>query len=438
MSLTPRQGTSGRTLKLKEVTAGVSTWGTDPVTPVKYLVPLAGADAFKAKQPRNPAKIYDGRRSSKGSYLGMIDASGDMPVSLDFSYAGVDIDCHMGHDVYTRVGSLHRWAGQGSPIPFQLQHEHQETPLIVHRHRGIYSTIFRIAQQMSGQAMYTVSNLGKGDEVRTDVGGSVTDYSPFVAYNYFNGAIIKDGVSLATVVNFSLDINNNVSRKDAAFHSGQGAAVNLGMPTVEGDLGMIFTTEDGDTFYDQAINDTIVSLECYYTDKPLTAGPTQWLRFIIPAVLFSRDEPMVGGEVAEDQTQHYIAQVPKATDIGDLPAESFGSTIGPWTIPGGASIYVKIDGTLITVAVSAGVKTAAQIATILNADGTFSAAAVASDFNGRLKVQSKSKVYTVSKVQFQTGAGDVNTLLGLSTTIFSGVAASMIYIELYNGLTADY
>ena len=65
----PRQGTSGRLLWIKE-----DTWDTDPVTPVKRLVPLSAQEGFRADQPRTPAKIYDGTRNSKGSFKGMIYA----------------------------------------------------------------------------------------------------------------------------------------------------------------------------------------------------------------------------------------------------------------------------------------------------------------------------------------------------------------------------
>ena len=86
----------------------------------------------------------------------------------------------------------------------------------------------------------------------------------------------------------------------------------------------------------------------------------------------------------------------------------------------------------------AGAKTPTQIVTALNADGVFGPIATAFVFAGHVGVKSKSTVAATSKVQFQTGTGNINTLLGFDTTIHSGDLASMIYIELQNDLAVDY
>ena len=180
----------------------------------------------------------------------------------------------MGHSVYTRVGTLHRWVGAGTPITFQLQKEHQDSPTIYHRHKGVYASNFKIASAASGQAAYTVGTIGKGDEVRpgTDVGGTVTNDGPFVATNYFDGSLLQDNTALTGADNFSFLIDNMMTGKDAYFLAGQRAAINIGVQEISGDLGKIFTTEDGDTFYDAALNDTVTRLEFYYANKPLSGG----------------------------------------------------------------------------------------------------------------------------------------------------------------------
>lgn len=427
-----RLGPLGEGLWIPE-TDGV---GVDPASPVQYIMPLSAVDGFKTDQPRQAAKIYDGTREAKGSVKGMITAAGDLPVSLDFRFQGLPAMSFFGHDVYSRVGSLHRWIGVGTPESFQFQRKHQQSPALYNRNKALFLNQMKCDQQMSGQNMLTLSAMGFGREVYTDVGGSTTSYRPFVAYNYFDGSILKDGVSLLGVTAFNATDNNNMSRQDAAFLGGQAAGINAGIYDAQGDLGLIYDTDSGDTFYLQAINDTICSIVCLWANKPLSGGPTMFLRRIWPAVLFSRGSVPAGGDAGLMQTQHWVAQVPTA----DWPAEAFGTTIGPWTIPSSSNFGVKIDGgSTITVAIAAGSKTAAQIATLLNADSTFTAAAVASDFNGRLSVKSKSTVAGTSKVQYDTAvSGSIHALLGFTATIFSGYVAASQYTELYNDLAADY
>lgn len=417
-----------------------STWATDPGSPVKRVVPLADEEGFKNSQPRNPARIFDGIRAEKGSFKGMIDASGDIPVSMDFRFLGRVLDDFFGHSVYIRVGSLHRWVGHGSPNSFQLQKEFPETTAIYHRHRGIYAGTVRFDTQMSGQNRYVVgSTLGKGDEQLTDVGGTVTNDGPFSAVNYFDGAIFKDGVSLATVTAWNFMLDNKLAGKDAAFQAGQRAAVGFGMPESSGDLGMIFSTEDGDTFYNQAILDTPVSLSCLYTNKPLASNPTMWAQFYFDRVLFSRAEPAAGGEGIADHMQHWVAEVP----LFDHQATAIGTNVQTFAITGSnnvAKFFIDGAGSSVGATLTTGAtRTAAQIIAELNLNGGFAAAAIADDFNGRVRVRSLSTVAATSKVQSDTAVSNSSaTVLGFDTTIWSGYAAAGVYAELKNDISADY
>lgn len=427
-----RLGTRSRGLFIPE-SDGV---GVDPASPQKFVIPLSNVDGYKTDQPRTKAKIYDGTRNSKGSVKGMISAQGDIPVSLDFRFQGLANDRFFGHDVYSRVGTLHRWLGVGTPGSFQYQREHLQSPTLYNRGQGLFLGSMKMDVQTSGQAVVTLSTMGLGREVYTDVGGTLTNYAPFVAFNYFDGSISLNGTNLASVTAFNATDNNNLQGQDAAFLAGQKAGINPGLYDGEGDLGLIYDTDNGDNYYQQAIQDTICTIICLWANKPLTAGPTQWMRRIWPAVLFSRGSVPAGGEAGLTQTQHWNTQV-AATD---WPAEAFTTLVGPWTVPGSAHLGVKIDGgSTIDVAIAAGSKTAAAIAAILNADATFLAAALASDFNGRLSIKSRSIVAATSKVQIDTATtGSIHALVGFSGSIFSGYPAADQYTELFNNLSADY
>lgn len=442
--VTARQGVLAQLAKIKENVA----IDTDPITPTPYIVPMSGTVTLSHKQELIQAKIGDGRRSNKGSFRGMIDASGDIPTSLDFRYVGIDIDCHMGHDVYVRIGDLHRWNGFGTPIPFQIEKRFTQATAIYHRLKALYSTMMKWAPQASGQAQYTMSHLGAGDLVRTAIGGTDVDYGSaanggFTANNYFNGSLRLQGVDLVDVTGFGMDIDSKITRKDGLYHGGTAAAFNFGIPLVSGDLGRIFSVDSGDTFLDLAINETVGSLECTYFDLPPEVGPTKWLRFALPAIKFSVKDSDVNIEESNEQSQHYIAQKPS----GDLPAEMIGllafTSTQTVTVPAASHFYTKPDGGAVVdvdLSAIAGSKTIQQIVTAINLDAGFNVKAIADFWGGHFRVRSLSTVAATSKIQNQAGTGNINALIGTTdvSTIWAGRTGSEIYIDLKNGISTDY
>lgn len=431
--MNPRQGPLGRMLHIRE-----TSWGVDPTTPNKILMPLHAKEGFKTDQPRNQAVGYDGTFDSWGSYKGKIDATGPREMSMDYLYLGNDLMDIMGPDGYTRNGGLHRWTSMSLPKSYQLQKEYTQATAIVHRYPGIFATMFDIAGAVEGQQAYTVSQMGKGSEARADIAGSVLVNTLLKkGFSYFDGSITKDGVSLANVSTYDMKIDRKVTRKDGQFQAGQAAAISFGKPVVEGNLGLIFSTDDGDTFYDQAINDTIVSLSCLWANKPLSANPTMFVRMTMGAVLFSRAEAGVGGDEIPDQTQHFLAEIPAAYN----GASAIGTIAGPYLIDGTHQVVsVKFQGgaTINVTLTNGAARTAAQIATQLNADVTFAAAGTAYDLNGRLEIVSDD-VTSSSSVQWQTAtANSAHTVLGFTTTTFTGYAPSQLYVELLNTQTTDY
>lgn len=431
--MNPRQGALNRMLLIRE-----ASWAVDPVTPNAFLLGLFAQEGFRTNQPRNQATIFEGTLTSKGSWKGKIAAVGPRIMSMDYHVVGYDLMNIMGLSGYTRVGTLHRWAGFGLPPTYQLQKEYTQATAIIHRYPGIVSTMFKIAGAVEGQQQYTIEQLGKGSEARAAIAGTVVvDQLQRTAFNYFDGAIRKDDVVLANISTFSNTIDRKVAPKDGQFQGGQLAAYSVGVPLVEGDLGLIFSTDDGDTFYDQAINDTIVGLSCLWANKPLSAGPTMFLRISMDAILFSRTEPGVGGDLVPDQTQHYIAQLPAGLYHS---ARSFGTILGPYVLTGANNVFsAKPEaGATVNVTMGTGSLTAAQLAVVLNADGTFSPKFVAYDLNGRLEYRSKDQT-VASSVQWQTAtANSAHTVLGFDATLWTGQAPAECYVELYNDLAVNY
>jgi hypothetical protein len=79
-----------------------------------------------------------------------------------------------------------------------------------------------------------------------------------------------------------------------------------------------------------------------------------------------------------------------------------------------------------------------EIVTALNADGTFNVAGIARNVGNHLEIASLDATSS-SSVQWQTAtANSAHTLLGFDTTTWTEYPAAEMYVELLNGVTADY
>lgn len=434
--MNPRQGPLSRIHHIRE-----TTWGADPTTPTEFLIPFM-VDNFALKQPRTRGVFYDAVSSSKGSFREKIDASGSLDTSLDFTYLGVDLMDVLGSTGYTRVGTLHRWTSLGNPLPHQLRKEFTQATAIVHRYPGVIARSIKFAQAVSGQQMYTLDRLGKGDEQLADIAGAtLSDTTTKKVNSYFNGSLAQDGVTLGNTAAFDFMVDRKVQGKDGIFFNGQLAAYSIGVPQISGNLGKIFSTDDGDTFYLLAVNETNSAISCLWANRPTgaTPGPSMFLRVMMDAVLFDRDAVAAGGETIPDQTQPYIAEIPTAGVYH--AAHSFGTILGPYTLTGANNLFsAKPEGgaTLTSAAMGTGSKTAAQLAAFLNADATVSPKFNFYDLNGRLEYASKD-LTVASSVQWQTAtANSAHTVLGFDATIYSGYAPAELYVELFNAQASDY
>lgn len=432
--MNPRQGPNSRISRYRE-----STWGSDPVAPDAKLIPFL-SDGFELRQPRTPGEFYDGVISAKGSYLEPITCQGPIVTSMDYWQVGYDLMDVLGSSGYSRVGGLHVWSSVGNPLPHGIRKEFLQSPAIVHRYPGVIATMMRFAQAVRGQQQYEVTRLGKGSEEVTDIASTtLTDSTEKNTKTYFNGSVEHDAVILANTAAFDLTIDRKVTPKEGVFQLGQLAAYSIGPPEIRGTLGKIFSTDDGDAFYLLAKNETPSTLTCLYANKPLTAGPTMFLRIILPRILFDRMATAAGGATIPDQIQTFYAEV--QTSGVYYPGHAIGTVLGPYNVTAANKVVsVKFQGgSTINVTLTEGsARTAAQIAAELNADVTFAAAGTAYDLNGRLEIVSDN-VTSSTSVQWQTGtANSAHTLLGFTNTTWAGYAPAEMHVELFNTTTSDY
>jgi hypothetical protein len=423
-------------------------FGIDPDPAVGYLMPLADEAGYGTGDTLVNAPVFKGTRKPDGVVNGMITAEGENPYGMEFRTFPRVLREFFGAGGYVRPGGgttgLHRLfiptdpdAEMGS---CQLQDESRESPVQYHRYPGTRPGTVNLAYANEGVARYGVGFMGSGYEERTSLGGTVNDEG-YKAVSYFNGHARLNGYFLVGMTDFSLSLDGGLSRADAAFRSGIAASINYGAINVSGRLGLMFSTvgsapENNLNFYDMAVNQTAVPLEVMYTDAPPTIAD-QWCRIILAATRFSRRGFRPGGAAGKLITQDYRL-VDDAS--ADLAAEKFNTTRGPYVLTTDNKIGIKINGGAtipITLGTASTTITNAAAVAAINANVTFSALAVAEEFNGRIMLRTIGKGSTYS-IQIDTAQTDsAHTILGFDGVAFTGYSDTPLLIEFYNDIVVD-
>jgi len=128
--------------------------------------------------------------------------------------------------------------------------------------------------------------------------------------------------------------------------------------------------------------------------------------------------------------------------LSKIPAESFGTVVGPYNIGASTNILsLNVDGlgAASVTLVQGAARTAAQIVADITADGTIGPRVTADVFNGRVRVTSKQTGGTgaSSSIAATAAANNANAILGFNTTSITGFNSPFL-IQLYNLQNANY
>jgi hypothetical protein len=440
---------------------GATTAGADTGITNLYKLNLSGESSFVNSQAVIEVPTYTGDRTMNPSVSGMITASGAIPQNLEFSGFLRQLIPFMGRSTYSRPGAgttkLHRTANsQGSTAgPGSVQIESVFTSpagaTVYIRNRYVRPDGFHFKMNLQGGVTYTFDYIGTGDVQTTSLTASPTSASlveaVIAATNYFNGvAYINPSGSTPTVLgsmtDYSIDVSNRNTRMDVAFNAGKAGAINADKMMGAGNLGLMFAAdgsgpESGLTFYNYGRNQLVVLLDCMWFNAVTTA----WNSYVRMRcwVKFEAKGPVPGGGTGRTTNQRYNV-VNDAASV--FPAEIMAALPGPYTLPATPNLGFKHNGgSTNTIALTAGSQTAAQIATALNLDSTFTAAAVAYDRANALYIVSKTQPVTGTPGTIQVDgavANTAHTAIGLHTVAQTGLIGTPIVIEVLNTTGSDF
>lgn len=416
--------------------------GIDPASPIGFVMPLADEAGFTRKRALVRAPVYKGNRKPDGVISGMKTADGENPYGLELNVFPRILKDFFGPDGYVRPGGgttrLSRYFiptdDDAVPGSFQIQDKSLESPVQILRKKGVMGSPFNFSYANEGVARYGLGMMGVGEQVTTDLGGTVTDY-PYKAMNYFSGAVEIDGDTLVGMTEFSLSLDGGLSRTDAAFRDGLAASIGYGNINTTGRTTLMMAKNGGGleenlNFYDLAEDEIPVAMSCMWADKPLTLA-TGWIRIILSAVRFSGEGFKSGGTAGR-----FISNDFQSVDdeTGDLAAEKFSVNAGPYTLTTNNKLGLKVNGGA-TVPVTLG--TASTVITLTQAVAAINGTVglnglVASEFNGRIMLRSGLKGAAQS-IQIDTAQADsAHTILGFDGVAFLGYSDTPLLIEVFH------
>lgn len=445
-----------------------ATRGSDAGITAGLVVPLRDKSGFQIVRPESEAPYFNGGMQGYNSAPGLITAAGPLPCGLEFLTAPIWPRMIYGSGGYSRVGlvtgSLHHFAPQAAPTPItsttaQIQNEYLEATAQYERARYCQVSSLALSYASQGVAPLDVNLVASGDASFIDLAGTKAEngYNGISVYNGYarmaTASLVPTWYPLAGVQDFKANLDCGTTAEPVGFNSGVAGSVNLGVPMLKGNLGLMMATdgaawENNFNFVNAAINRTPMSYDCAWTDAPVDGGqtgtnfPTSFARLRIATLRLGRKSETPAGKAGRQTNQDWMHILDSV--LSKIPAEAFGTVVGPYAITAGTNDIAtfKIEGGAnIPITLTPGAaRTALQICTDLNANGTFSAAAVADVFMGRVRVTSKQVTLSgvLSSVQFVTGIlHGCETTLGFNNTVITGFNSPYVW-TFWNAQNTNY
>jgi len=413
------------------------TPGVDPGSPVGYVLPLAAQSGVKVTQPTVSAPVFTGSLMPFQRMYGQISAGGQLALGLELLTCPYFLKAVFGSTGYTKTnlvtGAYHDFyipAGVTIVGSGQLQNEFLEATALFLREKYLRVGSIGMAYAASGPAPFNVGLVGSGDSATTDLAGTKTNngYTPL---NHFNGQAFVNGIQVVGMPAFAFNLSTGAAPFPVAFNSGINGSVNPSNINVSGNLDLAFAStgsgvENDLTYYNYAVNQQIIPLDCLWANLPLATMTGFW-NILLPSNYFDRASMAAGGAAGLTVSQPYN-MVNDAT-ASKVAAYQHGTVLGTYNITAANNQFkYSIDGAAaVTYALTLGAtRTVAQIVTELNVSGPFTAVATADALGGYLRVTSKTKG-TTSSVSFVTVASDSNATLGfIPTTVISGYNSPLV------------
>ncbi len=447
MALQQRQPVFTRRLFIPEVTPGSDTGIT-----TAYVMWQAGKPGFMHNQPVLVVPNYTGDRQTVGKVWGMRRAEGADSLNFDFLFNARIDKVFFGSGNYSRPGggatTLHRMSySAGSlngPGTSQLEDQFLEATAKYVRNRFIMVDSLGFKSDYQGGVKRSISFKGIGEQPQltsiTSAPTSATVTDDSLSQNptdCFNGLFFVNALA-AVPEDFSINLGNGISVTPVGYNNGAGGSVIFDKLAGPGSLKLMMVLggtnpESELTFYNWANARTVIPLEVWHFDKPTGGAWTKYSRYRY-AVVFEEKPPTSAGGEKDLYTEQNFEPWPNYSWSGDIVAPA----PGPYTLPATPNLGVKVDGgSTITVALTAGSQTAAQIATALNASGPFTAVAVADSPAGTLRITSKT-TGTTSSIQIDGAvANTAHTAIGFNTVAQAGFTNCSVIHDYLNGVGSN-
>lgn len=426
-------------------------WDVEPIatSPASFLLPLSETMEFNLEQGMESAPAFMGDILPHNVVDMQYTADLTFPLSFEFVTLGRVCALYFGANGMSKpegaTGKIFDFflpTTVGSkPKSTNATSKKLESTIQYERLGGIVPHSIKFPFMVAGMAKYSLGAMGSGSFYTTTHAGSAAVNDGFEPASYLNYTAIINDIVASGLTNFTIDSTQTATRTDVGSRQGRAGAILTGSHSANGEIGMMHSIDGSGIESNNNLttlwqNKTIFPVECIYSDLPGDLA-TQFFRMRF-YVRIGKPKTSVGGEAGDIQTANWQMVRGTAAQPTDWCAELIGDNKGPFTIPATSNFGIKIDNaSTITVPITAGSRTLAQIVTELNAHVGFSAVAVARNLLGFLVIAAKSKG-TTSKVQVDgTVLNSTHTLFGMATTAYFG-RRTPLWWQLRNNFGAAY
>ena len=239
-----------------------STYGTAPVSGFKRMA-FASPTDLGTEQPLLANELLGYGRDPLAPSKDAITSDGSITVPVDSDGIGYWLKGLLGAPTTTgTTPKTHTFTSGGLSVPsMSIEMQMPEVPLF-EMFSGVCVDSMKFSLARSGLLQATAKVIAQGSSTAgTTQAGALTDIT-LQRFGHFNGAIKRDGATLANITEGEFTYSNNLDPIGTIRSDGKIDGLDLGVAALTGSI----TTRFADTtLYDQAIAGTPCSLEFSWT-----------------------------------------------------------------------------------------------------------------------------------------------------------------------------
>jgi hypothetical protein len=297
-----------------------STYGTAPVSGYTQLPFISSA--LSAEQPLLDDDILGLGRDPAAPIKDALTADGDHVIPIDTDGIGYWLKLVFGNPATTgTTPKTHTFQSGNWTLPSaSIEAQMPDVPSFP-MYSGVMADRLSFSMTRSGLLQATVGLVAQGETLATaTAAGTLGQLATLTRFGHFNGAIRRDGATLANIVSAEVNYMNNLDRIETIRSDGRIDGLDPGKAMMNGNIVARFSDT---TLLTQAINGTPCALEFSWT-----IGANASLTITAHAVYLPRPRREISGPAGMQVTFDW--QAAKATSPARMATAVLVNTVAAY------------------------------------------------------------------------------------------------------------